>query len=298
MNRIRTLTGLSAGMSLAVAAVAFAAPDREFSPSAAMPTLQWDSAPMTAGVLGVDSDRDNTLVKLPAGGNVAIKLTDFSEPSGAGADFDIRLYAANAEGDPEGEALGEAINTDAEQESLTVKNLKPGNYNVEVNAFATVEGTFHGNITASGAATAGSAPAPSGGGEGGTPSGPAPAPTAAPAPATDATPDAKLGKVAKKPRSFKGTATDDKGVAKVEVALQLKKGKKCSQMTAKGKFVKLAKCDAPTSWLLAKGTAKWSYKLKKKLKKGGYTVFARATDTAGQVQAGFTPANKRAFKVK
>jgi hypothetical protein len=69
-------------------------------------------------------------------------------------------------------------------------------------------------------------------------------------------------------------------------------------MTAKGKFVKQAKCDAPTTWLLAKGTTKWSYKLKKKLKKGGYTVFARATDGAGQVQAGFTPANKRAFKVK
>jgi hypothetical protein len=87
-------------------------------------------------------------------------------------------------------------------------------------------------------------------------------------------------------------------VSRVEIALQLKKGKKCKQMKKSGRFAKQAKCDAPTSWLKAKGTTKWSFKLKKKLKKGNYTVFARATDSAGQVQAGFTPANKRKFKVK
>jgi hypothetical protein len=55
---------------------------------------------------------------------------------------------------------------------------------------------------------------------------------------------------------------------------------------------------APTSFIAAKGTTKWSYKLRKKLAKGSYTLFARATDSAGQAQAGFTPANKRAFKVR
>ena len=38
--------------------------------------------------------------------------------------------------------------------------------------------------------------------------------------------------------------------------------------------------------------------VKKKLKKGSYTVFAQAVDSAGQKQAGFSAANKRAFKVR
>src|SRR5687768_12903095 len=104
MNRIRTLTGMSVGMSLVVAAVAIAAPDRTYEPSAAAPTFEWDSAPMSGAILGVDSDRDDTLVKMPSGGNLAIKLTNFQDAGGM-PDFDIRLYTANAEGDPEGEAL-------------------------------------------------------------------------------------------------------------------------------------------------------------------------------------------------
>lgn len=293
-NRTRIVGGAAVGLSLLTAAVAFAAPDRTFEPSAATPTVEWDSAPMSAAVLGVDTDRDNTLVKLPAGGGLTIKLSEFSEPTGAGADFDIRLYAADANGDPEGEALGEALNADFEKESLTVKSLKPGNYNVEINAFATVEGTFHGQITATGATVSGAGggtPAPA-------PGEPVPAPAPAPAPAADETPDARIGKIARRPKSFKGTATDDKGVAEVEVAVQRRKGRKCTQMTAKGKFVKQAKCDAPTTWLTARGTTKWTFKLRKKLKKGRYTLFARATDSAGQQQAGFTRANKRAFRVR
>ena len=34
-------------------------------------------------------------------------------------------------------------------------------------------------------------------------------------------------------------------------------------------------------FLAAKGTAKWSYKLKKKLKKGTYLVLVRASDDGG-----------------
>jgi hypothetical protein len=151
-----------------------------------------------------------------------------------------------------------------------------------------VNGTFKGVMTFSGGAAA---PSPST-----TPTG---TPAAGTTPgATDQTPDTKISKVSAKKRTFAGTATDDKGVRKVEVALQLTKGKKCTQMTKSGKFVKEAKCGAPSSWLAAKGTTTWSYKFKKKLKKGSYTVLARATDSAGQVQAGFTPANMKAFKVK
>ncbi|HVL94906.1 MAG TPA: hypothetical protein VM266_03520 [Solirubrobacteraceae bacterium] len=297
MHRLprRTLGALTAVLFAGSAAVALAAPDRSTELTTANPTFEWDGGPLTGLILGVDDDRDDTLVKLPGGGNLAIKLTDF-EDDGGEPDFDIRLYVADAEGDPQGEPLGEAITADTEQESLSVKGLSPGSYVIEVNAFLTFNGTFHGKVTASGGSGAG--------GDGGTadptpPGGePTPAPGTPPTGGSDETPDAKIGKIARKPKSFSGTASDDKGVSKVEVAVQLKKGKKCRQMTRKGTFVKLAKCDAPTSWLAAKGTTKWSYKLRKKLKKGSYTLFARATDSAGQQQAGFTSDNKKAFKVR
>ena len=291
MDRLtpRALAAATACSFLTVAAVALAAPDRSAELTSAAPAFEWDGGPLSGAVLGVDAGTDNTQVNLPEGGSLTVKLTDFQDAPGAGADFDIRLYVADAAGDPEGEAIGEAIEASSDSETLSVKNLKPGSYVVVVNAFATVEGTFHGKATVSVPAGSGATPAPS------------PTATATP-PATpiaaDQTPDAKLGKIARKPRSFAGTASDDKGVKKVEIALQLKKGSSCTQLTRRGTFAKQAKCDAPTTWLAAKGTTKWSYKLRRALKKGSYTVFARATDSAGQVQAGFTPANKRSFKVR
>jgi len=296
--RRRAFGALTVAASLTFAAVALAAPDRTAELSSAATVYEWDGGPLSGAILGVDSDRDNTLVKLKDAGNLLIKLDKFSDQGGA-PDFDIRLYNANADGDPDGEAIGEAIASDSEQESLSVKNLKPGDYVIEVNAFLTVEGTFHGKATLT---PAGGAAAPSSGGSAtpapsGTPA-PGATPTPPPATAADQTPDAKIRRIAKKPKSFGGTASDDKGVRKVEIALQLKRGSKCKQLTRGGTFAKQAKCDAPTKFLAAKGTTKWSFKLRRKLKRGGYTLFARATDSAGQVQAGFTRANKRAFKIK
>ncbi len=294
-HRIRSLAFPGVALSLLSATVAFAAPDRtaETSP------FEWDGGPISGGIAGINTGTDNTLVKMPGGGNLTVKLTKFEDQTGE-PDFDMELFAADEQGDPTGESLGEALEADSEKETLTVKNLKPGNYVVETRAYLTVNGTFHGALTVTG----GSAPAAGGAGGGTTKPAPDPAPVPAPGtgtgtapqPAADQTPDAKLGKLTKK--AFRGTASDDKGVKTVQVAVERKKGKKCTQMTRKGKFVKSKKCGAPTQWLTAKGTAKWSYKLKKKLKKGSYTVLARATDSAGQAQAGFTPANKRTLKVK
>jgi hypothetical protein len=298
MNGIRTrrLAVASAGLSLTIGAVALAAPDRSTDLGGSKTTYEWDGT-ASGGDAGVNSDVDDTQVKLSEGGTLAINLSKFTEATGlTGADFDIRLYKADANGDPTGDALGEAITSDSEKESLTVKNLKAGAYVIEVNGYLTFQGTFHGKATFSGTGGGTATPGPSGPTGPSGPSGPS-GPTG-PVGTTDATPDATVKKPAKKPKKFAGTATDDKGVAKVQIALQSKKGKKCKQLKKSGKFAKLAKCDAPTSWLLAKGTTKWSFKLKRKLKKGSYTVFARATDSAGQVQAGFTPANKRKFKVK
>ena len=288
-SRTRWVGAASAALTLTLGAVALAAPDRTTDLSGSKTTYEWDGGPLTGAP--IDFICDYTGVKLKEGGNLAILLNKFEDPAGAGADFDVWLYKANAEGDPEGDAIGESLNSDTEKESLAVKNLKTGGYVIEVCAFATVQGTFHGKVTLT-VAGGGTTPGPSGPTGPSGPSGPT-GPTG-----TDATPDATVKKPAKKPKKFTGTATDDKGVSKVEIALQTKKGKKCKQLAKSGRFGKQAKCNAPTSWLKAKGTTKWSYKLKKKLAKGSYTVFARATDNAGQVQAGFTPANKRSFKVK
>jgi hypothetical protein len=287
----RRLAVASAALSLTTGAVALAAPDRTTELSGTQ-TYEWDGGPLTGAP--IDLQCDHTGIKVKEVGNLLISLSNFQEPTGvAGADFDIYLYKADAAGDPDGDPIGTADTSDTEKESLSVKNLKTGAYSIEVCAYQTVNGTFHGKAAFAGLSGGSGPSGPTG------PSGPSgPSGPTGPAGTTDLTPDAKVKKPAKKPKKFSGTASDDKGVTKVEIALQSKKGAKCKQMVKSGKFVKEAKCEAPTKWLKAKGTTKWSYKLKKKLAKGSYTVFARATDTAGQVQAGFTPANRRSFKVK
>ena len=294
---LRSLALAGAGLSLVTASVALAAPDR----TATLPEFTWDGGPMSGAILGVDDDRDSTLVKLSStASSLVVKLTDFQDAGGE-PDFDIRLYQANAEGDPEGAAIAEAIEADTTQETLSVKNLAAGDYVIEVNAFLTVEGTFKGKLTVTGGGAGAPAPGPAPG-PGATPT---PAPGGGPAtpppggqPAVNQAPEAKITKIAKKLKKISGTASDDGKVKRVQIAIQSKKGSKCKQMNRKGKLVKQKKCDAPTSWLTAKGTSKWSFKLPKKakLKKGKYTVFARATDDAGTVQTTFTPSNKRKAK--
>ena len=109
--------------------------------------------------------------------------------------------------------------------------------------------------------------------------------------ATNTPPSVKISAPKKKAKSksFKslsGTASDDSAVTKVEVAVVSGKGSSCKSMTSSGSFAK-AKCTSP-KFLAAKGTSKWSYKLKKKLKKGTYLVLVRATDDGGATQTSKT----------
>jgi uncharacterized delta-60 repeat protein len=108
---------------------------------------------------------------------------------------------------------------------------------------------------------------------------------------------------AKKLKKFAGTATGD-GLAKVQVALLkpdsklLKKKKRCYQLTGnKAKFKKYKavkkKC-VPVKWLNATGTTSWSYKLKKTLKPGKYTLYVRSLNTSGVAQNALT---KKSFKL-
>jgi hypothetical protein len=58
-------------------------------------------------------------------------------------------------------------------------------------------------------------------------------------------------------------------------------------------------CTKPV-WLKAKGTRRWSFRLKRRLPKGRYVVYARAVNRAGVWDARFSPkrGNKRRFKVR
>lgn len=292
---------------LATAAVAWAAPDRETAMSASVSSYKWDGGPVTGSPFA-SVDDDDTLIALDAPGTLKVV---FSEADDSAVDIDLYIFKSDAAGKPVGDAIVSSEEGGSD-EMAQAKISAPGKFLVRAQGFAAAEGFYKGAATFTSSAAA--APAPTGtgtggasggttGGSGGTTPQQGTPISQAPAPAANAAPEAKIGKLAKaakvkKLKGFSGTASDDKGVAKVQIALVLKKGKKCTQLKSNGKFAKLKKCAAPTSFVSAKGTATWSYKLKRKLAKGSYTLFARATDNVGQKQLGFTAGNKKTFKVK
>jgi hypothetical protein len=73
-------------------------------------------------------------------------------------------------------------------------------------------------------------------------------------------------------------------VARVDVAISRKAGRKCRFVTRSGKLTTARKCSKPV-FLKAKGTTSWSLTTKRKLPKGAYTILARARDAAGNRQA-------------
>jgi hypothetical protein len=87
--------------------------------------------------------------------------------------------------------------------------------------------------------------------------------------------------------TLKGTASD-KGcgpngrgtVSRVSLAISRRVGKKCQWLQAKGGFSSVRSCTKKT-YVTAKGTSKWTYKLKAGLKKGTYAVVPRAIDSVG-----------------
>jgi hypothetical protein len=279
----RALAPVTASIALVAATVAWAAPDRSADLSAATTSYSWDGGPVTGTPVN-DVEVDYTLVKVADAGTLDVTIKEASLEE---ADLDLEVYRADAAGEPSGDPLAEAANGGSD-EQVSVKNLKPGTYLIRVIGWLAVETTFKGEAKLK-PSTVITTPA----------AGPEEPPVQV---QTDDTPVAAIGKLAKKAKpkklkGFKGTASDDKGVARVEVALMHRKGSKCRQLTTGGGWAKAEKCDAPTSFLAAAGTTSWSFKLAKKLAKGDYTVFAQAVDSAGQKQAGFGPTNKKAFKI-
>ena len=118
---------------------------------------------------------------------------------------------------------------------------------------------------------------------------------------------------ASKLKRFSGTAADNSGVAKVEIALLRRVGKTAAFSRRKpsclwlrsnrGKFKKArprrGKC-ATARFLRAKGTTKWVFKLRRRLPAGSYVLYARATDTSGNRETSFSSkrGNRVSFRVR
>jgi hypothetical protein len=233
---------------------------------------------------------DDTLLKVDATGVLSVKIADGS--AGA-ADLDLYVHKSDAAG-----AAGDAVKSSAgpTADEGTTLDVEPGYYLVRVRAAISAGGTYKG--TAKLAAPEELPPPPGGN--------PPPPPPANLPPVTTVT----------KPRgktitAIRGTASDDAKVAKVRAGLVLVKGDpaygrtpsgayrrtNCFGLTAKGTFAKLKKCTAPTL-LTARGTTKWTLKLKRPLKKGKYVAYAIATDDKGVSEGGYGKRNSVAFTVK
>jgi CSLREA domain-containing protein len=108
-------------------------------------------------------------------------------------------------------------------------------------------------------------------------------------------------------KTLTGTASDADGdLSRVEVAIFQKVGSRrrpaCRNINSKGNAVR-GKVDSkrrcrPTTFLRASGTEKWSFKLRKTLPKGTWTIATRATDRAGLRETTFSKSDRNQVGVK
>jgi Bacterial Ig domain len=261
----RRVLPLALGILLIGAGTAAAAPDRSATLSASSTSFMW------TGQIGVGATAlttfhdtypcnmpghtcDYTLLHVTTPGKVTVKTSAGSSPTTL--DIDLWVYLSDASGTKGKQKVMSAATGANPNEQASFTADEPGYYLVEGEYDIVVGGTYAGEAKLE----------PGVGIEANTP------PTVA----------IKSPKKKVKSTSFKsisGMATDDSSVTKVEIAVLKGKGSSCQSMTASGKFAK-AKCTAP-KFLAAKGTTKWSYKLKTKLKKGTYLVLVKASDDGG-----------------
>lgn len=78
---------------------------------------------------------------------------------------------------------------------------------------------------------------------------------------------------------------------------------RCLQLNGKGRLDTLkvirGRCAAP-HFLLAKGTSKWTFRLRRRLPPGSYVLMFRATDTSGARESAFSASlgNRISFTVR
>ena len=265
MRNSRTILPLAVAFALGVAGTASAAPDRSGTLSASATDFKW-TGQIGAGVTTLTTFHDTipcntpghtcdyTLIHVTTPGKVTISTSAPGQPTTV--DVDLWVYVSDANG------------TQGKQKGMSAKSTPDPNE--QVSFTADTEGYYLAeaeyDIVAGGSYSGEAKLEPGVGIEANTP------PSVA-----ISSPKKKVKSKAFK--SISGTAADDSAVTKVEIAVVKGKGSKCQALTSSGKFKK-AKCTAP-KFLAAKGTTTWSYKLKKKLKKGTYLVLVRASDDAG-----------------
>lgn len=107
---------------------------------------------------------------------------------------------------------------------------------------------------------------------------------------------------------FHGKASDSDGIARVDIGLLRLVGgarvssAKCLALRRGGRFKSVkrrhGKCSRPT-FVRAKGTTRWSFKLSTGLPRGTYVLFSRAVDRTGKKETSFSArrGNERGFRV-
>lgn len=301
MTRRRLIAALAALVALAAASPAVGAPDRSGSVAAGGATFKWEGGPITGFLLTSDlgdafecgdpgKDCDDTLINFSAGSaNVTIAPT-----SDGSVDLDLYVYKSNAQGE-----AGQFVKSSAggTSDELVTFPAQAGPYLVRVVAATATDGTYHGEAKLT-AAAAKALPgevdygvdpadpnADKGGGGANTLANDKPPTTTVRAPRFSQS------------RVLSGTARDSDGkVAYVDVALVRLFSKSCKALTAAGTWRTLRKCSAPP-FLRARGTTKWHYTMRRRLAKGRYVVFARATDNLGRREGGFGPKNRIRFRI-
>jgi hypothetical protein len=279
----RLILTLAAILAAAVPATAQAAPARTGTLSASATDYKW-TGPVGFGVVTLSGqaglpgcgtvllhDCDYTLLHVTTPGKVTVTTGAGSSPTTI--DVAIEIFASDASGTQgKPKASADSTGSDEATETAAFTSDAPDAYwLVQVDYLDVVAGSYDGEAKLD--PGVGIEPA-----------------TVAPT-IKIASPKAKKTVKSSRFKSISGTAADDGSVAKVEVAVLTGKGSKCKALNSKGSFSK-AKCAAPP-FLAAKGTTKWSYKLKKKLKKGTYVVLVKATDDTGN-----TATAQRSVKVK
>jgi hypothetical protein len=95
----------------------------------------------------------------------------------------------------------------------------------------------------------------------------------------------------------RGCASSGKGkIKRVEVAVARPIGAHCRFVAANGKLGKPASC-TPRTFRRARGTSRWSYRLRRSLAAGEYFAWVRARDAAGNVERVGTK-NRLRFRVR
>ena len=85
-------------------------------------------------------------------------------------------------------------------------------------------------------------------------------------------------------RVLRGVARDiGCGVDRVAISVARKQGRRCRNLTPKGRLGRPTRC-AHHRWLAVRGATRWSFRFPRRLHKGAYLVRTRAVDFAGNVQ--------------